>query len=108
MFVPVAAVVARSMFGGYITARRVPLWERHVANLLSEADDTTRAGRCIEQGTAMNRAGRTLPPVVTVLTASIDASTWKARPSASAPSTIVPKKKRAERKRAKAMHEWQS
>ena len=31
----------------------------------------------------MNRAGRTLPPVVTVPAASIDASTWKARPSAS-------------------------
>ena len=56
----------------------------------------------------MNRARRTLPPVVTVPAASIGASTWKARPSASAPSTIVPKKKRAERKRAKAMHEWQS
>ena len=56
----------------------------------------------------MNRARRTLPPVVTVPAASIGASTWKARPSASAPSTIVPKKKRAERKCAKAMHEWQS
>ena len=56
----------------------------------------------------MNRARRTLPPVVTVPAVSIGASTWKARPSASAPSTIVPKKKRAERKRAKAMHEWQS